>query len=347
MYRFVIRAAGVQEAVAFRYSALRAMHRLVEPPDCQFPSRYIFSDMKTEANAATRSHELNAYLWTLLNKADAFLGGAITTNERIHQTLCCSPSLTAALTAVGSERQQEAARLRQEAAAKAAAIRKQQLADRDFAQLVNHQQASAPGLPVTMVCPRALCFQLKNRMFSWRDAVDITGPGDLPWFKMTRSTPLFSFRDTQVITNLAGEPLLVLKKQFRWMHYEYRLERVTRNAELVPLAVITREPQFLFTAATYSIQLNTEHSAGQIGCEGRWRDRFTFSEKQGVPSCVVNWRGPFSWRDTFDVAVEANKDVLLYVGIACAIDHIHHEIEKSRAAGAGIGALTIGSMSCR
>jgi len=183
-------------------------------------------------------------------------------------------------------------------------------------------------------------------MFSWSDAVDITGPGDLPWFKMVRRTPLFSFRDTLVITNLAGEPLLLLKKQFRWMHYEYRLERVTRSSEVVPLAVITREPQF-FAAATYSIQLNTKHSAGQIGCEGRWRDRFTFHEKQGVPSCIVNWRGPFSWRDTFDVAVEANKDVLLYVGIACAIDHIHHEIDKSRAAGAGAGALTIGSISGR
>jgi len=331
IFRFVISAAGVKEAIEFRYSDLRAMHLQVGPPDCGFPSRHIFRNMNTKANAATRSSELHTYLWTLLNTADALLGGAITTNAQIHRALCCSPSLAAALTAVGSERQQKAARLQQEAAAKAAAIRQQQLADRDFAQLVNHQQPSVPGLPVTMVCPRALTFQLKNRMFSWRDAVDVTGPGGLPWFKMVRSTPLFLFRDTQVITNLAGEPLLVLKKQFRWMHYEYRLERVTRNAELVPLAVITREPQFL-SAATYAIQLNSQHSAGQIGCQGRWRDRFTFYEKHGVPgvpSCVVNWRGIFSLRDTFDVAVEANTDVLLYMGIACAIDHIHHEIEKA------------------
>ena len=38
----------------------------------------------------------------------------------------------------------------------------------------------------------------------------------------------------------------------------------------------------------------------------------------------------FSLTDTYHVEVAAGADALLYLGVACAIDRIHHEVEDER-----------------
>ena len=38
----------------------------------------------------------------------------------------------------------------------------------------------------------------------------------------------------------------------------------------------------------------------------------------------------FSFTDKYHVTIAPNADVLLYIGIACAIDRIHHEVEDAR-----------------
>jgi len=38
----------------------------------------------------------------------------------------------------------------------------------------------------------------------------------------------------------------------------------------------------------------------------------------------------FSFTDTYHVQITAHADVLLFIGIACAIDRIHHEVEDER-----------------
>ena len=38
----------------------------------------------------------------------------------------------------------------------------------------------------------------------------------------------------------------------------------------------------------------------------------------------------FSFNDSYDLVVGPNQDVLLMMGIACCIDRIHEEIERSR-----------------
>ena len=69
---------------------------------------------------------------------------------------------------------------------------------------------------------------------------------------------------------------------------------------------------------------------GPIGCSGRWPSQFTLFTSQGGVAATVN-KQMFSWTDKYHVEVAAHQDVLLFIGIACAIDRIHHEVEDERA----------------
>lgn len=63
----------------------------------------------------------------------------------------------------------------------------------------------------------------------------INGPGDSPWFRMTRTNGGFlSFGETFnnchfVITNNAGEPFVAMQEQFSWRNYVYELYRFDSN----------------------------------------------------------------------------------------------------------------------
>ncbi|CAK0829135.1 unnamed protein product [Prorocentrum cordatum] len=232
------------------------------------------------------------------------------------------PALAEVLQAVGRARREDHQRRLQEQAAQLAAIRQQQLTDRDFAQRVNHQ-----GTALTMFYPRRLSFELRAKMFSWRDQVNITGPGGFDWFCMLRASSLFSLRDTEVIANLSGEPLLALHRQFSWMHYRYRLERVGLAGLRMPLCSITRHNN-LFSAVQYDIQMEAMTFGGMIHCQGQWFEDFVLYQGGG-PACRIKKR-PWTFPEVYDVTIEQGYDVLLLLGIACAIDHIHHEVEESR-----------------
>lgn len=321
-YFFVISIGVISERVQCRFSDLRREFSCVQGVD--FPSRYFFSDMNTPANARSRSSELHHYLQQVLNMTDLQSGGQVTLNPSVHSVLKLSPSLAQAMANVGAARA-TALQLRLEAEEAARrAIRAQQMADADFAQRVNHM-AAAPGQAVTMLFPRQLNFELRNKMFSWRDQVKINGPGGIEWFSMLRASSIFSMLDTEVIATLSGEPLLALHRQFRWMHYEYRLERLGAGQIRVPLCVVTREWQF-FGPATYNVVLLGPSFGGAITCQGRWLEDFVLYQ-QGMPASTVR-RRRFSIPECYDVTIEPNRDVLLFLGVACAIDHIHHEIEE-------------------
>merc|ERR1719162_1443265 len=141
-----------------------------------------------------------------------------------------------------------------------------------------------------MLFPGQLSFELRSKMFSWREQVNIKGPGGLEWFSMLRASSAFAFswNDTQVIGNLAGEPMLSLRSQFRMMHYEYRLERLGLDGLRIPLCVITRHWQ-LFAPATYEIQLLTPAFGGAITCQGRWFNDFVMYQA-GAPACRIQKR---------------------------------------------------------
>ena len=163
-----------------------------------------------------------------------------------------------------------------------AAIQQQQMVDMEFAQNVNRQPI-ALGQAATMFYPRLFTFELRSKMFSWCDQVTIKGPGGFDWFSMLRANSVFSMLDIEVIATRAGEPVLALHRQFRWMHYEYRLKRVTAGMGRIPLCVVTRQPQFL-APATYSIEMLAPSFGGYITCQGRWREDFVIY--QGGPYAI-------------------------------------------------------------
>jgi len=342
-YIFKVVAAGIEETIQFRFSALRAVHdTLIQRSDLAFPSQHVFRDMVKTKNADLRSKEFEQYLQALFNKCD--VAGSVITNPVLHETLKCSKVLVQALSAVAAVRQQAEAGRREEAirqqrqqqaeadarrraeAARLEAIRQQQVADRKLAQNANK---IASGQVTALVFPRPLTFELRSGMFLLRSTgrLTIKGPGGFDWFSMLRTSSIFSKRDTEVIATCANEPVLALHRQFRWMHYEYRLERVASNMSRVPMCVVTRELQ-LFAPATYTIQTSDQTFGGAITCEGQWFEDFVLRQG-GKPACRIRRRG-WSVPKCYDVVIQPQCDVLLFLGIACAIDHIHHEIEERR-----------------
>ena len=64
---------------------------------------------------------------------------------------------------------------------------------------------------------------------------------------------------------------------------------------------------------------------GPVQCSGSWLNQFTLTAG-GVLACNVD-KKRFALTDTYRVHVAPGMDVLLFVGIACAIDRIHHEVQ--------------------
>merc|ERR1712232_1468643 len=106
--------------------------------------------------------------------------------------------------------------------------------------------------------------------------------------------------DSEVIATRAGEPLLALHRQFRWMHYEYRLDRVASGMNIFPLCTVTRIPQ-LFAPATYTIQMVAPSFGGQIHCQGQWFEDFVLFQ-EGVPACRIQ-RRRWSFPECYDVLI--------------------------------------------
>ena len=343
-YHFLLSANGSTHAVGGRFSVLEKSLRDKTDPDwsaassAYFPSFGFFSDMiHNEANVQSRAEDLRAYLDRLLNLPDE---GRLVSSAAFHTRalgLNASDAFTQVLKSIGTERRRRADAARAAAAAEQAAILKQQHDDCAFAQTFNSRLAYAnmpPGGLTTITFPRPMTFELRNRMWGWGDA-RIKGPGGLPWFHMQRTNAsLFGelFKNANfVITTMSGEPLLMLQERFRWMNYEYDLFRVDpRTHAAIPVCKIVRSWTMFAITDVYNITLFGPgiHGACPVQCAGRWPNRFTL-HTNGAGAAQVNKR-IFALMDTYHVEVAAGSDVLLYLGIACAIDRIHHEVEDER-----------------
>jgi len=215
----------------------------------------------------------------------------------------------------------------------------QQLEDCAFAQTFNSLVAYSnlpPGGLSTITFPRPQTFELRNRMWGFGDAL-VRGPGGHPWFKMVRTNPSFFgelFQNCHfVITTNAGEPLLVLQERFSWMNYQYDLFRIDpRTRAHIPVCRIVRQWTLFAITDVYVIELYgpAANVGGGVQCHGRWPNQFSLSVGgMGVPAASVN-KQLFSFTDTYHVTIAPGMDVLLFIGIACAIDRIHHEVEDER-----------------
>ncbi len=129
---------------------------------------------------------------------------------------------------------------------------------------------------------------------------------------------------------MAGEPLLVLQETFSWMNYKYDLYRLDPATHLhIPVCRITRHWTMFSFNDNYSVQLfgpMAHHPPVQ--CMGSWPNKFTLLSN-GAPVASVR-KQLFSFTDKYHVTVCAHQDCLLFLGIAMAIDRIHHEVEDAR-----------------
>jgi len=247
--------------------------------------------------------------------------------------------LAQALGGLAAARKQQADAERAREAARLAAIAQQQRDDCAFAQtfnsLVAYSNLPAGGLS-TITFPREQTFELRNRMWGFGDAL-LRGPGGHPWFQMVRTNPsLFGelFRNCHFcISTMAGEPLLVLQERFSWMNYQYDLFRIDpRTQQHVPVCRIVREWTLFAATDVYTVSLfgPTAHGGSGVRCHGRWPNQFTLSvDGLAMPAASVN-KQFLSLTDTYHVRIAPRMDVLLFLGIACAIDRIHHEVEDER-----------------
>ena len=174
-----------------------------------------------------------------------------------------------------------------------------------------------------MLFPRPLTFELLNKSSR---RVAVKGPGGLEWFE------LFGSSDFSLFRTLSREPLLALRRQPRCLHYEYNLERRTQGGGRVRLCSITRERHLNpFRLPATTVQLFAPSFGGPITCQGQWLENFVLIQ-DGVQACTVRWQRPL-WSTSFcyDVVIAPQRDVLLFLGLACAIDCIDQTIERKPA----------------
>jgi uncharacterized protein YxjI len=134
------------------------------------------------------------------------------------------------------------------------------------------------------------------------------------------------------ICTMGGEPLMLLQETFRWASWEYNLFRIDpRTGKGIPVCKILREwgANFMRFTDQYEVQLFPAAAAhGAVECSGKWPNQFTLG-LNGASVATVN-KELFAFTDRYHVMLRPNVDVLLFIGIACAIDRIHHEVEDKR-----------------
>jgi len=333
-YSFVLSVGGISvHQFHGRYSELRT--RCSGNPFGSFPSKHPMKNFTTnERNVARRGEELKTFFQQQLNAKDE---GNVVGSAQVHTALgMTSQDAIQTFLRIAATRKGAANAHRAQAAAQAAAIVQQQQADCQHAQEFNSLVAYsgiAPGQLSTIVFPHQQRFELRNKFWGWGDA-NITGPGGRPWFKMVRQNAnpwgeMFKNCSFAICT-MRGEPLMLLQENFRWGgSYEYDLFRMDpRTGQPIPVCKIVRNWGMNIFNVTdqYQVQLFPAAAAhGSVQCSGRWPNQFTLGlNGMGVATVDKQW----GFGDKYHVTIAPNTDLLLFIGIACGIDRIHHEVEE-------------------
>ena len=344
-FEFALSFHGQQLAtISGRYSELRAHHDtlcLDAPRGVQLqrhfatalefpPKTSWLTDDTQPAMIAERAAALCKYYGRLFCEDE---GGLVLQNALLAQLLSLPPAAVEQLKVVGAGRQQA----RQQAAAAAAqaeaAAHAALLADQQLAQNVQSQPCQ-PGLAAPLVYAKLMHFTLKNKIFSFGDAT-IKGPGELPFFKVLRVDGILLsglLRNCQFsLGTLANQPLLFLQEEFEMFTYRYSIYRTTPTGEQMLVASIVRKIMASMLSLTDQYDIQLPSSPGHaVTCTGSWPNNFVLQQSgpSGVFAAATVTKKVLAWSDTYDVAVAPGMDVLLYLGIATAIDRIHHEVEE-------------------
>ena len=330
--------------LAGRYSKLLSIHETLNKgppqgidlqrhfnPNLEFPAKssWLTDDNQPEA-IANRSHELLSYYTRLFTEDE---GGVLLCSPVAHELLSIPEGGGKQIMAgVGGVR----AAARQ---AVAAAQAEQQAAERaaimaDFQQAQNIQMwAVQPGYAAVLAYPgKQMSFHLKNKMFSFGDAC-VSGPGEMDWFRVLRQDGILwsgLLKNCQFsLGTMAGQPLIFLQEEFEWMTYRYSIYRTLPNGQQMLVCSIVRK--ILASMLTLNDQYEIScHTGLAISCQGTWPSQFSLHQMgPGGSICAATVsKKLFAWSDTYDIQLAPGTDVLLYLGIAVAIDRIHHEVEE-------------------
>lgn len=216
------------------------------------------------------------------------------------------------------------------------AVQEQHRRDYRYAQVFN--DLAQPGQLPMLAYPCEQTFQLKHGWWQGQTQGDakIRGPDGAPWFRLIHTNYL-SWRDLVgaskfAICNMSGEPLMILHEKFHWSSYEYeifRLDPSTKTPILVCQVLHDWQRNLFTIAEKYDIHLHAAAgNHGAVHCSGKWPCNFTLSLNARRAAALD--KKMFSFSDKYDVTLAPNVDVLLFLGIACAIDRIEHEIERKR-----------------
>ena len=308
-------------------------------PRLEFPPKSFFlTDMTSPDNVAVRNNLLKEYYCRLFTEPTE--GGAVFCSPTFHQLFNMPPHVASFCVGIGRARAAAAAQQQaQQQAAEAAAVA-QEVADSQAAQGIQ-QYPCPPGSVPVLVYPRQLNFKLRNKFFSFGDAkiCAVGVAGEIPWFKVLRVDGLILSSLLQncqfSLATLAGQPLMFLQEEFQFFTYRYSIYRTTPTGHQLLICTIVRKVMASMMTATdqYSIELH-DHAAHPfaISCSGSWPNSFTLIQRGHAGSVVAATvtKKIFSMVDTYNVCVAPNVDVLLFLGIATAIDRIHHEVEDRR-----------------
>lgn len=191
-------------------------------------------------------------------------------------------------------------------------------------------------------------FLIKNDWFGGGNAEILSNNEAV--FQMVRMGGSVLFKNNElVVNNMSGEPLLCMKEQrYGGMGGSAmelcRVDPSSPNPAMtaVPICRVIRKGCKMTMHNRYEVQLlgQTARSySSSINCKGNWPKSFTF-ESNGKELASVQKPCPKKWK----LDVLAGGDVLLFIGIACAIDRMSHESRERKAiifgtAGA-IGAIS-------
>jgi len=337
-----------------RFSKLKSALEAFAQQTCKlsFPSSHLFANYQTnEQNVQERARELRAFLQTLLNFPG--VDGKVIGARKLHDGLRISSQAKAAFTQVAAARQKYFWSQREEIAAKKAdalaqdrarqeAIARTQREDYNAAQNLNHTVSNSEGMNSGTLgqlwYPRRQSFTFKPK-FAGGGVATVIGPGGYPWFKRIKTNPSLYYMNEIfkkckfIITNIAGEPLLILQETYRilndYKYYLYRIDPKTNRPTLVCQIRRQLQPNGWFFG-NYSITLYGFLSAQpQITCKGNWPLNFSFYAG-GAMAATVEITKKIRLKGNFRVTIFPHQDVLLFLGITSAISLIRREIEVQR-----------------
>eukprot|EP00415_Alexandrium_ostenfeldii_P001553 UN1553 len=135
------------------------------------------------------------------------------------------------------------------------------------------------------------------------------------------------------ICNMRGEPLMLLheKHRFALATYEYELFRVDfRTGRQVPVCRVVRTRK-------HGHDIEFDAAAGEVGATHELGAVHCYNVKNGCGTSIKLNGGraaqilvpSISWESKYDLTLSPNTDVLLFLGIACAIDLIRIEIART------------------